>query len=56
VKLGSGVGKHITHGPVLYYNQKKDSWEAICDKGFNNFSADLVCQELGFHVSTRKSY
>lgn len=48
VKLGSGVGKHITHGPVLYYNADKNNWEAVCDKGFTDYSAALVCQDLGF--------
>lgn len=48
VKLGSGVGNHITNGPVLYYNEVNSTWEAICDKGFNDFSATLVCNSLGF--------
>lgn len=50
MKLGSGVGKHINHGPVLYYNKKnKNNWEAVCDSGFNDYSASLVCQDLGFN-------
>lgn len=48
VKLGSGVGKHINHGPVLYFNAKKNHWEAVCDKGFTDDSARLVCKDLGF--------
>ena len=48
VKLGSGVGKHVTNGPVLYYDEKTGVWEAICDEDFNDFSATLVCQDLGF--------
>ncbi|XP_052276945.1 deleted in malignant brain tumors 1 protein-like isoform X3 [Dreissena polymorpha] len=48
VKLGSGVGKHITNGPVLYFDSTRNVWEAVCDKGFNDNSATLVCKELGF--------
>ena len=48
VKLGSGVGKHITNGPVLYYNEKDSIWQAICDVDFNDYSATLVCQDLGY--------
>ncbi|XP_052791481.1 deleted in malignant brain tumors 1 protein-like isoform X3 [Mya arenaria] len=48
VKLGSGVGKHITNGPVLYYDKDRSVWEAVCDNGFTDYSAELVCKELGF--------
>ncbi|XP_060571753.1 deleted in malignant brain tumors 1 protein-like isoform X2 [Ruditapes philippinarum] len=48
VKLSSGVGRTVSHGPVLYYNSDKNTWEAVCDKGFNDYSAKLVCQDLGF--------
>ena len=44
------MGKHVTHGPVLFYNQEREKWEAVCDKGFNDNSATLVCQELGFEL------
>ena len=50
MKLGSGVGKHITNGPVLYYSETTSVWEAVCDGGFNDYSATLVCQDLGFSL------
>ena len=49
MKLGSGVGKHITNGPVLYYTED-GQWEAICDEGFTDYSAQLVCSDLGFSM------
>ncbi|XP_052098351.1 deleted in malignant brain tumors 1 protein-like [Mytilus californianus] len=46
VKLDTGVGTEVKHGPVMiYYNE---SWSVVCDKGFTDQSAKVVCKELGF--------
>ncbi|XP_046574468.1 LOW QUALITY PROTEIN: deleted in malignant brain tumors 1 protein-like [Haliotis rubra] len=46
VKLSTGVGRSIQHGGVLW-NQRGD-WHYVCDTGFNDMSARVVCQSLGF--------
>ena len=46
VKLDSGVGPEASDGPVmLFFN---NSWNVVCDKGFTDMSAKVVCKELGF--------
>lgn len=46
VKLGSGSGENVRHGPVLLYKDKK--WWTICDRGFTDMNAKVVCRELGY--------
>lgn len=46
VKLSNGFGKLAHTGAVLLYQNR--TWLRVCDTGFTDLSARLVCQELGY--------
>ncbi|XP_021368435.1 deleted in malignant brain tumors 1 protein-like [Mizuhopecten yessoensis] len=46
VKLSNGFGKLAHTGAVMLY--RNNTWLRVCDTGFNDQSARLVCQELGY--------
>lgn len=47
VKLHTGIGRTTDRGAVLYYGDD-DEWYTVCDQGFTEASAQVVCRELGF--------
>ncbi|KAK6180370.1 hypothetical protein SNE40_012539 [Patella caerulea] len=46
VKLSTGVGKTVNNGPVMI-NEGGD-WFRVCDKGFDDKAASVVCRELNY--------
>ncbi|KAL5004337.1 hypothetical protein ScPMuIL_017793 [Solemya velum] len=47
VKLHTGIGRTTDRGAVLYYGDDNE-WYTVCDQGFTEASAQVVCRELGF--------
>lgn len=46
VRLSSGPGKSVNHGAVnVYYNS---SWHRVCSQDFDDTTARMMCQELGY--------
>lgn len=46
VRIYNGIGRSQSSGPVLIFRDK--DWYLLCDDGFTDHAATLVCQELGF--------
>lgn len=46
VRIYNGIGRSQSSGPVLIFRDK--GWYLLCDDGFTDHAATLVCQELGF--------
>ena len=46
VKLYGSIGREKTSGPVLI--SKRNQWYLLCDDGFDDRAATIVCHELGF--------
>ncbi|XP_062609247.1 deleted in malignant brain tumors 1 protein-like [Saccostrea cucullata] len=46
VRIYNSIGRSKSSGPVLLFRQNQ--WYLLCDDGFTDQGATLVCQELGF--------
>ena len=46
VKLSGPTGRNNGNGTVLFYH--KSNWWLVCDEGFDDITAKIVCRELGF--------
>lgn len=44
--MSKGIGGSSNNGAVLLY--KNRDWYRVCDDGFTDMSARVVCQELGY--------
>lgn len=46
MKLYKGYTPGSSNGAVLYYHNR--TWLRVCDTGFTDMSARVVCEELGY--------
>ena len=51
IKLSSGKEGIVTEGFVEIYNTTERKWSLVCDDGFNDRTAEVLCRTMGFESS-----
>ncbi|XP_052829164.1 deleted in malignant brain tumors 1 protein isoform X2 [Octopus bimaculoides] len=47
VRIADHISKEISRGPVVVY-RNSNNWHLVCETGFNDLSARVVCHQLGY--------
>ena len=59
VIIKANIVKHNDEGHLLKVSYESNSWNGngtLCDDGWDDRAADIICKQNGFLVSNQKSY